>query len=527
VEFKTSVTKLVLTLLTVSAQSVHIVAQTQEHYHAQHHRYKFVDVGTFGGPVSYLANDPSGGGAAAGVLNRRGTVVSAADTSISDPNYPNPCLVCPTDSLIFHAFQWRDGVLADLGALPGVNSSFANWISRNGLVAGFSENGAIDPLLGVPEIEAVLWKDGKIINLGTLEGGYESNAFAANDRGQAAGVFVNTIPDPFSPFGFQVRAFLWQEGLMQDLGTLGGPDASAYFMNERGQVAGTSFTNSIPNPPLGPGPCFSLNGVPTQDPFLWEDGSMIDLGTLGGTCGTPNALNNHGEVVGLSNLAGDQSSHPFRWTKAEGMTDLGTFGGSSGQANWINEAGEIVGSATSQGDQARFAFLWKDGVLTHLGTAKGDMCSAALGSNSKSQVVGLSAKACTFTAADRHAVLWEKGHVRDLNQFLPSGSRLQQLTDAYNINDRGEIVGLGIPPGCGDEFTCGGIFVLVPCDGDDDSDESCRDGGSETSTVGDNDASASAASAAAEPDITPGEMRERVRALRYRQSRRSMALSSK
>jgi probable HAF family extracellular repeat protein len=428
--------------------------QQQQQQQQARHRYRFVDVGTFGGPVSYLANDPSGGGAAAGVLNRRGTVVSAADTSIPDPNYPNTCLVCPADPLIFHAFQWRDGVLTDLGALPGINSSFANSISANRLVAGFSENGATDPLLGVPEIDAVLWKDGEIVNLGTIEGGYESNAFAVNERGQVAGVFLNTIPDPFSPFGLQVRAFLWQEGAMQDLGTLGGPEASAYFMNERGQVAGTSFINSIPNP---------VTGIPTLDPFVWEDGRMIDLGTLGGTIGVPNAMNNRGQVVGLSNLTGDQSSHPFRWTKADGMTDLGTFGGSSGQANWINEAGQVVGWATDQGDQALFAFLWKQGMLTNLGTVKGEACSAALGINSMSQVVGLSAKTCTFTAADRHASLWENGHVIDLNTFLPPAADLQ-LTDAYNINDRGEIVGLGIPPGCGDEFACGHVFVLLPCD---------------------------------------------------------------
>lgn len=468
---KTRIALMVLTALIGLSMSVRVFAQGPNDRKAHSHRYRFVDVGTFGGPVSYLANDPSGGGAAAGVLNHRGAVVSAADTSIPDPNYPNACLVCPfpADPFIFHAFQWHGGVLTDLGALPGVNSSFANWISGSGLVAGFSENGAIDPLLGVPEVDAVLWMDDQIINLGTIEGGYESNAFAVNDRGDVAGVFLNTIPDPFSVFGLQVRAFVWRNGVMKDLGTLGGPEASAYFMNEHGQVAGTSFINSKPNPPINFLPCQSSNGLPTQDPFLWENGNMIDLGTLGGTCGTPNYLNSHGEVVGLSNVAGDQSFHPFRWTKAEGMKDLGTFGGSSGQANWINEAGEVIGWATNHGDQALFAFLWKHGVLTNLRTLKGDSCSAALGINSKSQVVGLSANACTFTAEDRRASLWEKGHVIDLNVFLPPGTDLQ-LTDAYNINDRGEIAGLGVPPGCGDEFTCGHAYVLIPCD-DEHSDE--------------------------------------------------------
>jgi probable HAF family extracellular repeat protein len=199
----------------------------------QQRRYKLIDLGTFGGPASYINNDPSGGGGAAGTLTPRGSVVGAADTSIPDPNYPNSCLFC--GPFIFHAFRWQDGSLADLGALPGVNSSFAYSISANGLIAGWSENGLIDPLLGVPEVGAVLWKDGEIVNLGTIEGGYESAANAVNSQGQVAGGFLNTIPDPFTPFGLQVRAFLWQSGVMQDLGTLGtGNNATAFFMNERG-----------------------------------------------------------------------------------------------------------------------------------------------------------------------------------------------------------------------------------------------------------------------------------------------------
>jgi uncharacterized membrane protein len=166
--------------------------------------------------------------------------------------------------LVVHAFQWQEGQLVDLGSLPGGYDTFPSAISENGLIAGSAINGALDPIAGWAEISAVFWKDGQIQNLGTL-GGYESAAGQVNSRGQTTGFTTNSIPDPYSILyslfyglsnGIQTRAYVWdQKHGMKDLGTLGGPDAFAPSINERGEVAGFSYTSSTPNP----------SGFPTID----------------------------------------------------------------------------------------------------------------------------------------------------------------------------------------------------------------------------------------------------------------------
>jgi len=250
-----------------------------------HHRYRLVDIGTFGGPESNVNPSVNAGH----IVSRQGTTVGASATSVPTSSHSHPFVCGGLDGVavvpfVFHGFKWQDGTVINLGALPPAahNCSEAQGVNGEGQVVLQSENGVIDPLTGINEIRGVLWKNGKLEDLGTF-GGNNSLANQINSGGEVAGAAMNAIPDPFSIYyflflgssnGTQTRAFLWENGHKKDLGTLGtGNDAIASFVNERGEVAGVSYTNSIPNP---------TTGIPTLDPFLWtRDRGMIDLGTFG------------------------------------------------------------------------------------------------------------------------------------------------------------------------------------------------------------------------------------------------------
>src|SRR5215469_11266107 len=258
--------------------------------------YRLVDPGTFGGPQSFL-NLP------AVPLTAQGGLLGTADTAIPDADYPNfnPFMVGFPDPYLVHSFEWKDGHLTDLGALPGNNSSAVFEVNGNGIGVGMSETATTDPYTGWPSDNAVMFKNGQVTNLGTLPGGYESQANDINDLGQVSGFASNGTPDPYSFFGWgtQARSFIWQDGVMRDIGTLGGPDAVSTALNAAGQITGQSYTSATANP---------ATGTPTLDPFLWQNGRMRDLGTLGGTIGFANWLNNAGKVAGTSDLTGDQTN---------------------------------------------------------------------------------------------------------------------------------------------------------------------------------------------------------------------------
>ena len=129
---------------------------------------------------------------------------------------------------------------------------------------------------------------------------------------------------------------------------------------------------------------------------------MIDLGTLGGTVSSPRAVNDSGQVVGYSNIAGDAEYHAFSWTEAGGMIDLGTLGGTAySVALDVNNSGQVVGASGNTYWESNHAFSWTEaGGMIDL--TLGSTGSYAYAVNDSGWVVG----SASWDGGHSHARLW-------------------------------------------------------------------------------------------------------------------------
>ena len=126
------------------------------------------------------------------------------------------------------------------------------------------------------------------------------------------------------------HAFLYSDGAMQDLGTLGGSTSLAYSINSVGDVVGVAKTKDE-----------------NYNAFLYSDGAMQGLGTLGGSWSTGSAINENGQITGSSSIAGNSATHAFLYSGG-GMQDLGSLvtpGHEWSYGAAINNSVRVVGAA--------------------------------------------------------------------------------------------------------------------------------------------------------------------------------------
>jgi len=395
-----------------------------------------------------------------------------ADAGDNCPNTPNPDQADADGDGIGDACEQNYSV-TDLGTLGG-SHSWAYDINGSGQVVGLAGTGAVDEY-GAPVYHAFLWQNNAMADLGTL-GGPHSAATGINNAGQVVGLaqttenldYWQTTGDGGGPIH---HAFIWQNGTMTDLGTLGGDLSRASAINNSARVVGYAEANTRPEECCVPCIC-----EPARHASLWEVG-LPATNILGTSIGYDTAcdINDAGQIVGDVPLG-----HAFFWANGT-ITDLGMLGGNFSGASAVNNAGQVVGWAET-GEAALLwpyhAFLWESGAMTDLGTLGGTF-STAVDINNYGQVVGWSCTGdvdcfsvpfayrdlwltgSTEIAADSsaHAFLWHNGVMRDLNYLIPADSGWE-LVEATAINDAGQIVGWG---------TTGGqtrAFMLTPIPGE-------------------------------------------------------------
>jgi probable HAF family extracellular repeat protein len=217
--------------------------------------------------------------------------------------------------------------------------------------------------------------------------------------------------------------------MLLDLGVLPGQDYSgATAINSSDEIVGYSGTVAGGN-----------------RAFVYVNGTMLSLGTLGGSNSEAFGINGSGQIVGDSSTStGD--FHAFLYSNGI-MTDLGVLPGTtSSVALGINSQGDVVGRSDFGGTYSR-AFFYSNGTMVNLGSLYGgpNSYSDARAVNSSGQVVGTSFS----NTGPQHAFLYNPGPpggpytgLYDLNSLLLNDENWD-LYQALAINDGGQIVGSG------------------------------------------------------------------------------------
>ncbi len=290
--------------------------------------------------------------------------------------------------------------IINLGTLGGNTGYYTSWgqaINDLGEVTGRSE--------GPNGQHAFLWTDGSMTDLGTLRpNDQESSGLGINNHGDVVGY-------SYGPG----RAALWRNGQVSDLGTLG-LDSIAYAINGAVQIVGSSQ----------PSPAES-------HAVLWQNGELIDLTTTyNAPMGGALDINAVGQIVGEG----------IRLEPDGTITELGTLGGPWTLASALNDQGQVVGRSQrgNGSDYDWHAFHWDGGVMTDLGAIGSYLSSEAVDINNSGQVIGYGGGPYPWCG---DSFLYEPGKgLRKLDDLVPVESGWAGFSP-YGINDAGQITGTG------------------------------------------------------------------------------------
>jgi len=152
----------------------------------------------------------------------------------------------------------------------------------------------------------------RVTDLGTEGNDNVGCAMSVNNEGWTEIMAGNLPPGQQDNIGGQLlngRALIDVDGFKLDLGTLGGQNSWMNWgeINDFGQVVGFSET-AVPDP-NGEDIC-GFGTHLTCRPFLWQNGHMSALPTVGGNNGQASAINNRGQIVGFAENGTVDSSCP-------------------------------------------------------------------------------------------------------------------------------------------------------------------------------------------------------------------------
>lgn len=303
--------------------------------------------------------------------------------------------------------RYRVQSLGVLGAgdVPSVLSPSA--LNNHGTVVGYSS------AVGDDQLRAFVYENGQARALGGYSGLTAWEAKGINDRGQIVGYASNAeLSD--------TRGFIYENGQFKDLNPNPGfrPIADPNGINASGQVVGA----------LSDGRAFVHDG--TQLKLIPFDSEVSTSGAFD--------INDHGVAVGGVRLRNGEG-YTFAWdgTQVNRLPDPQVGAGSSAIA--INNAGQIAVNSLG------LPYLYSAGTYQALGSLRGGY-TTAIALNDKGWIVGWSEMATNPFL--EHAFLWRNGRMRDLNDLLDATfSPHWELTSAMDINERGQIVGLGFLDG--------------------------------------------------------------------------------